>query len=580
MLRRALFVVWLTMLAAGCSADPSAGNPANASASSGLDGLFTAGAADAAGAADTADTAKKQPLGKLDVLIVLDNSTSMSQEQLTLAKAMAELQTKLLAQDILDVQVAVIGGQQLQDELGTPVVGRFRHAPAQAYPPNASERRHLPCGADAECQTTHAYTHTQSSPASMCTPASVSVPPAATATNGDALGTWRCVAPPLVKNTSNLNCSINSYCEARCDVTKKDADCELLFGPGTRCKIPGGAVDATEAFCTRPPPTADCPAPEALPTVLAGDDLKYLQCNAHLGVKATTQVRFQGPLRAAWTALDPSGPNCSYDACVSSLLQCCVDGGEWCKNRANPTKCDKDKTDFCEPLKAGGCQSKALIRDDAWLLVVIISDGADCSYADSISPPSAWQQGGETGSSISLDDMKSCDIRGDVNAENEELNEALCEAYRAQKPGLPIVCPADCKKPGARADCDTSVQAWMGQVRAKNAGFSTVKTWVNRFKALKKDPQRLLVRVIAGDAQQADPAVKRKDRIWYYRSRIADVGSGQAPYICAGQRGTSIYGSRLIRFAEAFGPQGSVANLCDGVDIWPSVQRVVQAVQK
>lgn len=607
---------------------------------------------------------------KLDFLWVIDQSASMCQEQRALSKAFADFTKELTKVGQVDAQMAVVTAQQAPDKTDIRVIGRFMHSAATAFPPNCNERVKMHCLNNGQCKQAHNFTFPKLTDSSMCCPNPKPISPAVVDKNDPnlAIGKWFCKAPPQATHVSNLNCSINSECQSRCNPDNGNKDCEAIFeDPGVECKIPGGGTNKDDASCIYPPDTKDCPSNDQLPDIVQQKDLlKYFKCNATVGAAQTPESRFEGGFRSAWMALDPKGPNCDYAACKAHLRTCCEDQGEWCKSDFNPGKCAAQTKELCDPLKEkDGCQVKRLVRDDAYLIIVFISDDDDCSMG--------WDANGKLlnpldKTVISKEVWDACQVYGDALGGNVALNEGNCEFKREKatqaKPPFDIYCPSDCNPgsqsktvdkgllrcpKGCKVTCDYECAAGKGNADAQGAikakveanandgwlscplhcrtdsaeratclqkayedlekytkraqQFAPVDEYVKLFKSLKADPAHVLVASITGDALAAsdlDPKTancagvqfdkagkadlterqKHRDRVNYYQSMLKDQGPGQAPYICAGARGESNYGSRYIQLAQAFRDNGEVHNVCEGDDFGPALISIAQTILK
>ncbi len=537
----------------------------------------------AAAKTDAKDGSVAAKLVKLDFLWVIDQSPSMCQEQRALTKGVDDFIANLQKAGIADVQMAVVTVQQIADLDKTQpgavqAVGQFMHAAATTFPPNCMAQNRVPCGGDTPCSQACAGDAVciQQCADAQCTqaidfsfkvnPLSSMCPAAATATFNDPppAGTdWRCntAQPQYIQND---NCSTNSFCWKHCTT---DQECRDLYEPQVPkdqqkmiCYVPGGTA-VEKAGCMFPPDTADCPPASQLPAVLDKDHLNLFHCNAMVGASMTQESKFEGGLRAAWMALDPNGPNCPHGA----------DG--------KPT---------------ADCQYKQLVRDDAWLVLVFVSNDDDCSVDLNISldismkaNKDALYGDGVSKGVLPKDDMFKCQQLGDAVGGNQALNDGVCEYKKSFDPS--ILCASDCRgKSGADfAACMVPVNA---MAKAKgfarvDSRFAPVSDFVNRFKSLKADPSHVFVASITGDAlpiattATTDEAQvldqQHWDEVTYFRSLIHNVAQGQAPYICEGVHGgTSGYGSRYIQLAQAFGSRGLVQSIC-GADFAPAFLALV-----
>ncbi len=537
---------------------------------------------DTAGDDTTGNDATSAKSGKVDLLFVLDHSSSMASEQRGLAKAASGFLANLKAAGVLDVQVAVTTVQQAPDKSDIFVVGRFAHRPAQVFPPNVAERVTRPCTSDASCTQPTNASFAAKDGSSLCT---------AAATNYPALTTdvgWRCLGPKGTAAT-NGNCSLNTSCRANCSDVQGHSDCRKAFEPDVpadqqtvRCVVPGGGSDTSNAVCIFPPPTASCPQPDKIPPVLSGDALALFPCIAMVGSAQTAESTFEGGLRAAWMALDPKGPNSDAKACVAHLRSCCVDGGDWCKFDANPGKCAAATETWCKPLEtAGAGQYQTFVRPGALLVLVFVSDDDDCSIAPQLNPLDATV--------ITKEGWSSCQIAGDTAGTNAALNEASCEVARAQDAN--VTCPSDCQ-PGstatdaagkakcadgcadgsaAQAACQQKHQAAAAATTKKHAAIAPVETYRSLLLGLKANPKDVMVVAIVGDSLAPSDAARHGDRVAYYRSTMQDKAPGQSPYICGSAAGEARPGTRYVELANSLGEHGHVHNLCSSADLAPAM---------
>lgn len=504
------------------------------------------------GAQDTANSAVK----KYDFLWVIDHSPSMSHRQLQLAAMEKQFVETLKGAGQIDVQMAVVTVQQIADlpsATGVTVkkIGEFRNTPASSFPPNSIEMFRAPCTADgpdewtatsADCRNQFEFSFpaaiTAGGPApSLCsadvaqgltgTGKSTWINPKAIADKSSE-NLWRCRSPGAKFSKVNDNCSINSYCWRHCTT---DAECQNLFGQSAICYSPGGAVGADQAGCLIPPQTQDCLNKE-LPKVLHQDQLDLFHCLATVGASSTQQSGFEGGLRSAWFALDPQGPNCA---------------------------------------DAANCQNTQLIRKDATLVLVFVSDDDDCSVALEYSlandTPEYQKKQKEL---LPADDWSRCQVLGDATGSNVALNEGNC-LYIKSKQADPstYLCPTDCLE--GDAVCAAAAAKNLEMTKVVDKRFGPVAEFAAKFASLKDKPDQVIVAAFSGDSPVADfkdgkigavsPQV-RVDRDKFYLSERVNLAPGQAPYICADSAGLTAYGSRYFQLAAAFGENGFAANLC------------------
>ena len=306
----------------------------------GVDGVVPA---DVAGT----DTTPLPPV-KVDLLLIVDDSASMCQEQSTLAKLFDTLLTTL---GNADLRIAVTTTNVCAKDKAGAVRGKFVYQPAsgQSVSPECVEKRVVACLSDADC---HADSSLPDAQNWVC-----DTKPAAYVHSCDK------TPAPVTLDT------VNSNCRYRCT---KDADsCSSVFSDTAyACLYPGG--DSSRAGCLKAPGTSTCPADG--PTVLDATAVdKYLKAwkdgswagdsawagKADADVRPLIQARLfaclttvgtaqvlcgnqeQG-LLAAWLALDPAGENAD--------------------------------------------QAKAFVRSDAVLLVFVVSDENDCSAVSAVAP--------------------------------------------------------------------------------------------------------------------------------------------------------------------------------------------------
>lgn len=375
----------------------------------------------------------------------------------------------------------------------------------------------------------------------------------------------------------NENLGGNEFlCAVTCDNSYSCQDnCIAQFGDNTyRCECPGG--DCTNVGCMKPPATNYCPGRTGTnkdgspkwsgPTILNKDVADYYAvewikgnwegppswdltwkdlptddsiesveartilketvfehlfiCMATVGANQSTNCGGQEQgLRAAWMALDPEGENAE--------------------------------------------QAKNFLRDDAYLLVVVISDEDDCSapeYFDETKQ--VWKN--------YVTDMKA---RGSCPCERDE-NGCL-----------------------ASGECDYSKCLTKGSFDRNKCQLYSSASMVNKLRSLKADPAQVVFSAIVGDAVPGSittPADWDEDlggpNLDAVHERFYDCRcQGKQPeyvleatynYICSSFLGTAEYGKRYIDVAEAFGlgRYGQVANICSEVGIGPSLEDIANLV--
>ncbi len=612
---------------------------------------------DSFGARVTSNLSHNTPV-KLDFLWVIDHSTSMCKQQRILAQGFDTFIANLQALGQVDAQMAVVTVQQMADypsATGVTVktVGKFNNIAAQNFPPNCIEHYRAPCYIDGpvdptapsdQCRDGFNFQFTQGKnyqlPASSLLNVVMPPDPATDANGkpqhggpgyGDAYkhyqpnlpvkdnaptNEWRCQHPDALSLVTNDNGSVNSYCQRHCTT---DAECQGLFNdPAAICYTPGGKNgDPTTSGCMFPPNTKDCPNPDDasgpacqtddtcpalshcvdhsvkldgslktctnyLPSVLHNDQLNMFHCIATVGAASSQQSGFEGGLRSAWMALDPAGPNCPgglYTLDDNGVPQ--VDGAG-------------------KPVLNPNCQYAQLVRDDAYLVVVVVSDDDDCSVQLNLSLANGSpEEKAALKSLLPTEDWAICQRLGDAVGGNARLNEGNCLYVKSKQPDpTQYLCPSDCVAGAANYDtCMAAAAVNVQKNRAVDARFAPVSDFVNRFKSLKSDPAHVIFAAISGDsdaqiyqdgkpqfdangAPVPDEAQKIVDAAIYMKSLRRNIASNQSPYVCAGAKGESGYGSRYIEMANAFRENGIFANICSGADFSAPLNGIASTILK
>ncbi len=522
---------------------------------------------------------------KIDFLWMIDHSSSMCQEQRALANGFSKFiqslqdygKIKPTDPSFIDAQMAVVTVQQVPDSKVIKKIGEFVHSPATTLPPSCIEKTKQPCLKDADCNAPACFNYFNfDKNSSMCPKGSDKCKTPEPLGKGN----WFCKAnidTPTFNN--NDNCSVNTSCQLRCNV---DSDCYAKFEPD----VPDGKHRVfcnkvvTPAGCMFPPETLGCPPADQLPGVLKqsvaanvtmgdgttkkGTQLDWFRCNASVGANQEPEALFEGGLRSAWKALDPTGPNCPRD-----------------KN-GKPT---------------GKCQYADLVRPDAYLVIVMVSDDDDCSISFELDPYVNEIQSEDERSQFdklySKELQRACQSYNDRTAGNRDLLLGYCEnmKYKDAAGGKPPrKCPYDCESIADKAGdeykaCSAEAEANIAQLLKENPGnylwnwrFASVSDFVNRFRSLKSDPARVIFATITGDALGTDKLQVNRDRASYYRSVLRNTAGVQSVYVCSGERGESGFGSRYVQVADAFGDNGLVANICEGADFSKALQNVADLI--
>lgn len=295
---------------------------------------------------------------KLDILWVVDDSTSMSQEQAVLAAGLERFRASFERNGVFDVRLAVTTTNVCDASKDEAIRGRFIYDPphAEDVGPTWVETRVVPCTTDADCRAVPGIPDPQGW---RCNAAGKS---AYTCDAPDHSDAWT--------SPEDLLFSVVSRCTYRCDPAVPGVCADVFGAPAYRCLVPGG--DATMTGCVLAPPTQYCPeiGPKVLDAsvseayyqaykaalwpgrpewqgldeaTLRREVLDYLYvCRTFIGTAQSICGQQEQGLAAAWLALDATGEN---------------------EN-----------------------QAATFLRPDAFLLIVVVSDEDDCSAKTAVKP--------------------------------------------------------------------------------------------------------------------------------------------------------------------------------------------------
>jgi len=321
----------------------------------------------------------------LDVIVVVDGSSSMCDEQRALAGPLEAL--------ALDLQA--VGGD-IRFAVTTPDLacepseittggGRFNTAPATEFPPPCQLRHPHECFDDATCAETF----------------------------GDDGGEWSCRHPNTEACLVNPNGSINSSCVRHCQT---DEECVAATGDDRAvCQKPSG--NAYDWGCMIPPPAATCPAEiqVGLRSWLGTNELDSAACLTTVGVNQEKCFKYEQGLGAAWAAIDPNGPNWfqsdDFLRPEANLMLVFVSDEDDC-TVADGQEIDEDDYDTCALLgdtDAGGplvpiaemVQRFQLLKDGKTVIVGTIS-------GDSLAEDPAAREAERQAYASSKTDAKTC----------------------------------------------------------------------------------------------------------------------------------------------------------------------------
>lgn len=335
---------------------------------------------------------------KIDFLWVVDNSTSMCEEQIQLAENFEQFTTKLSELFKLDPRLAVVSHDMtctMESHNVQNAQGRFSTNPATTFPKSCQPKVVQRCSVDADCDGLDASKFG----------------------NNDTNGEWSCQNAQSEFCEVNPNGSYNTECHRHCST---DQECQEVFGDDLyTCQKQGGQKDWA---CLLPPKTTDCP--ETLGPVLGANELPDFPCLATIGVNQNKCFKYEQGLSSAMAALDRSGPNEEYLNPATGVAQ--------------------------------------FLRDDAYLVILFVTDEDDCSAAC-----------GNAGDSASNCPHSLCGKEKDddgkwrcTGALVEDVYDT-CALLGGQNEGGPLV---------------------------------PISHYTNQIKSLKSDPSKVIVAAIAGDA--------------------------------------------------------------------------------
>ena len=257
------------------------------------------------------NTGTGEPI-KIDFLWVIDNSSSMCEEQVSLAGNFETFRYKLNKLFELDPHIAVVTNDMHCDPDNPEIkasMGQFSTLPAGGFPPACQVKVIKACTTDSDCEGLDATF------------------------GGASDGEWDCQTALNASCVTNPNGSVNTECKRRCTT---DEECQDLFGDDRyECLKVGGQADWG---CLLPPKTEDCP--DELPAIIDTSNIDLFPCLATVGVNQNKCFHYEQGLASALAALDPLGDNAA--------------------------------------------QAGELLRPDAYLVIIFVSDEDDCSAAQSI----------------------------------------------------------------------------------------------------------------------------------------------------------------------------------------------------
>ncbi len=517
------------------------------------------------------------PPAKLDVLFVIDASTSMCQEQQGLAGAFRSFLDGLRANGLDDVQVAVTssnvcapdqgtcnssadcaGGRECKDIGGGyrvclrvgAVRGKFLYQPAGDFPPACVEMRTVPCLTDAECNTYSARHPDDPLPDGDGGNWVCEGPPL-----GSAANLWTCDLPPEVKQygveddyaPGDLLFAVSSQCRYRCDRDADPGQCARVFGQATSgCVYPGN--DPSKAGCMLPPATAHCPPADQGPKILnnnvADHWLRMWMAGEWAGDPGWDPQWKQLP--AGDSDADFAAREAPRARVFEQLFQCMATLG------VSQTTCGLQEQGLraawmaLDPEGENSGQAQAFLRHNAYLLIVIVGDEDDCSA------PEYQKSDGRWDNRVPSDQSGWCACMRDENG---------CTAA---------------------GECDPAACLTNGKFDVTKCPLYSTSRFVNQLRTLKPDAAMVAFAAVTGDFLPGSATTPGTDlaaiRQRYFECRCNTKASSRAPftYACLGAAGQASLGARYAAVAEVFaqGGRGTLSNLCAGTGFESALQGI------
>lgn len=461
------------------------------------------------GCAETTPTGGKlaspppcEPL-KADFLWVIDNSASMCDDQVTLARAGGL--NAFVSQLGIDARMAVTTVDMHCDpelEGITTSRGVFTTEFGEFCPPWLYTHLYAECVADSDCDTV----------------------------TGEP-GKWWCDPEYSERCTVNPNGSVNSKCYKTCT---DDTDCIAYHGDdGYICASAFGLPPG----CIRHPPVSDCPP--QLPPVLDNATLDLFPCSASVGVNQSNCFKYEQGLQAAWSALDRSegGPNVEQAKAFlrddAFLVLLFVTNDDECSvppdqpdaipvdNFVNCSEVleDSDHGGPLVPVREFVDRYQSLKADPDMVFVAVIAGDAP----------------GQTPPIMPTPNLQECRELAKQQCQDLDLPEC-----RALDPPARDACVD-----AAEDACEEEVKAGCAQQVTRDF--------------LCEDPA-------SPDCDPAAVTDRDKIREWerylFVLARSDPRLCHQSAYLCASELGYVDWGRRYLELVEGFGERGLFANLC------------------
>lgn len=538
------------------------------------------------------EVVKEQGTIKLDFLWVIDNSSSMCQEQAALAASFTDFQYRLSTYLNIDIRLAVTTTDALNN------AGKFVNTPAETFPPGCYESRVEPCLRDTHCVNVYG-------------------------------AGWQCSDDNVDAADAemyNLNGSVNTSCMYRC---LDDSQCCQQFcfsdlcGSDQSCLEDSCVSDAAECVfvcrqpgtdasgCLRPPDTLDCPS--AVPKVLSMDTLDQFKCLATVETEQAFSANMEQGLKAAWLALDPDGANTEQSQMfmrpdaylivvfVSDEDDCSIHEdfcapNSTCEDSSDCTTGATCKLDYRASQLAGKPVKLCCgtVKKDYYNICALLSDYRgrahhECAY-----------------------DLACSDCVVDEDCNDGWTCQNVYSSVRKCRPDIYSL---------------GSIATYQSPPGTPIYALRGVSEYYSKFRSLKNDPAKVLVAVITGDgivrsddeeslisdacladesmpkcqayssslqaasaACVSDPSGEGCEDLYVQKldcireCYVASKGNAVRPqiarssYICASNYGQADFGSRYVKMAEMFGPNGVVSNICSDQGIAPALTNIAETI--
>jgi hypothetical protein len=416
----------------------------------------------------------------IDFLWMVDNSSSMCEEQVALTDNFKEFTTILAENFDIDARVAVVTPDMhctAAETNGKATKGVFSTLTSVGFPPACQARESEECTTDANCADLDCKLF------GKC----------------DNQGTWTCRKAQNASCVENPNGSLNTTCRRGCTT---DIECQQVFDdPRYICqKLSGSPADWG---CLLPPTTANCPA--QVGPVLDVSTIDQFACLATVGVNQAQCFKYEQGMRGALTALDRDGPNKTFINC---------------------TVADE---------KAGKC--KRFLRDEAYLVIVFVSDEDDCSADVELSEESHDQCG------LLLDQTQG----GPLVPVNHYVNR-----FKSLK-----------SDPARVIIAAISGDAVPGEVLESKDDPATGEPYCGDLEE----------NIVQGTMSDVDAA-----RECFVRSKANPFVCHHTTTICTSAVGQADWGRRYQQLAERFGDNGVFENICSASGLGPALERIASRI--